>query len=360
MEEIGLEEIENIALGAAVIGSGGGGDPYIGKLMALQAVERYGNVKVLRKDEVQKDDFIIPAAMMGAPLVLTEKIPRGDEAVNAFKMLEEYFGKKVTATISIEAGGVNSTIPIALAATLRLPIIDADGMGRAFPEIQMVTPTIYGVSATPMAMTDEKGNTVLLTTIDNKWTERLSRAVTIQMGGSAIIALYAMGGEKFKEATIEGSLSYAEKVGRGIREAKKRGEDPVEEVLRITSGHEIFKGKITDVNRKVAGGFVRGTAKFEGIEEWGGKELELIFQNENLAAKVEDSVAVSVPDLIATLDIETGEPITAESLSYGHRCVVVGIPCDEKWRTKEGLELVGPDVFGYDFDYKPLERSGRS
>lgn len=358
MEEIGVEEIENIALGAAVLGSGGGGDPYIGKLMALQAIERYGSVKVIRKDEVKDDDFIIPSAMMGAPLVLTEKIPRGDEAVNAFKMLEEYFGKEVTATISIEAGGVNSTIPIALAATLRLPIVDADGMGRAFPEIQMVTPTIYGVSATPMAMTDEKGNTVLLTTIDNKWTERLSRAVTVQMGGSAIIALYAMEGKKFKEATIEGSLSYAERIGRSIREAKERGGDPVQEVLRVTSGRELFKGKITDVDRKITGGFVRGRAKFEGVEEWGDKELELIFQNENLAAEVEDSVVASVPDLVATLDAETGEPITTESLGYGHRCVVIGIPCDEKWRTKEGLDLVGPAVFGYDFDYEPLERAG--
>lgn len=358
MEEIGSEEIENIALGAAVLGSGGGGDPYIGKLMALQAVEKKGKVEVLRKDEVGEEDFIIPSAMMGTPLVLTEKIPKGDEAVNAFRMLEEYFGREVTATISIEAGGVNSSIPIALAATLRLPIVDADGMGRAFPEIQMVTPTLYGVSATPMAMTDEKGNSSLLITIDNKWTERLSRAVTIQMGGSAIIALYAMDGNKFKEATIEGSLSYAERIGRSIRGAKEKGEDPVQEVLRVTSGTEIFKGKITDVERNVSEGFVRGRAKFEGIEDWGSKEMELIFQNENLAAKSGDSIAASVPDLIATLDIETGEPITTESLRYGRRCVIVGIPCDEKWRTKEGLDLVGPSVFGYDFVYEPIEKTG--
>ena len=39
----------------------------------------------------------------------------------------------------IEAGGVNSLLPLALAARLGLPVIDADGMGRAFPELQMVT-----------------------------------------------------------------------------------------------------------------------------------------------------------------------------------------------------------------------------
>ena len=61
----------------------------------------------------------------------------------------------------MEAGGVNSMLPIAAAARLGLPLVDCDGMGRAFPELQMVTFTIGGVSATPMALTDEKGNSVI-------------------------------------------------------------------------------------------------------------------------------------------------------------------------------------------------------
>ena len=32
------ENLEDIALGAAVLGTGGGGDPYIGKLLAQEAV----------------------------------------------------------------------------------------------------------------------------------------------------------------------------------------------------------------------------------------------------------------------------------------------------------------------------------
>ena len=31
---IDVQEVEDIALGAAVLGTGGGGDPYIGRLMA--------------------------------------------------------------------------------------------------------------------------------------------------------------------------------------------------------------------------------------------------------------------------------------------------------------------------------------
>ena len=47
MRKIGIPEIEDIALGAALLGAGGGGDPYIGKLMAIGAVKECGPVDLL-------------------------------------------------------------------------------------------------------------------------------------------------------------------------------------------------------------------------------------------------------------------------------------------------------------------------
>ena len=47
--------------------------------------------------------------------------------------------------------------------------------------------------------------------------------------------------------------------------------------------------------------------------------------------------------------------MTTEELRYGYRVTVIGAPCDPRWRTSQGLELVGPRYFGYDFDYVPLE-----
>jgi DUF917 family protein len=176
------DALEEIALGATVLGTGGGGDPTLGKLMAQQAVARHGPVQLLPLDEVPDDGWIIPTAMMGAPTVLVEKIPSGTEVLDAYRMLERRLQCKAVATVSAEAGGVNSMIPMVVAASLGVPLVDADGMGRAFPEIQMVVPTLHGVSATPMAIADEKGNQVLLETPDNFWTERLARTVTIQMG----------------------------------------------------------------------------------------------------------------------------------------------------------------------------------
>ena len=73
MRKIGIQEIEDIALGAALLGAGGGGDPYIGKLTAIGAVKECGEVELIGIDEVPDGAFIMPAASMGAPTILAEK-----------------------------------------------------------------------------------------------------------------------------------------------------------------------------------------------------------------------------------------------------------------------------------------------
>lgn len=356
MRYIGKEEIENIAIGAALLGTGGGGDPYIGKLMALQAIEEYGPIQLLSVDEVPDDALIVPSAMMGAPTVMVEKVPSGEEALTSFNTIKEYLGKEVFATMPIEAGGVNSLLPLALAARLGLPVVDADGMGRAFPELQMVTFYLDGVEATPMVLSDEKGNDLLLNTVNSVWAERIARVATIEMGGSVQLAIYPMDGKTVKQSAIHHSLTFEEQIGRTIREAKKNNDNPIQEVLKLTNGYKLFNGKVTDINRKTQEGFAKGMATIEGLAEFKGEECFLHFQNEHLLARTNDEVLCVTPDLIAVLDTETGMPITTEGLRYGARCVVIGMPSDAKWRTDKGIAVAGPRYFGYDVDFTPIEQ----
>ncbi|HEX6989167.1 MAG TPA: DUF917 domain-containing protein [Bacillota bacterium] len=353
--KIGTIEIEDIALGAAVLGTGGGGDPYIGKLMAAEAIDRFGPVDLIDLDDLADDDLVICSAMMGAPTVMVEKIPAGEEFVRAFEAIEARLGRKARAVMSAEAGGLNSTTPFITAAAMRRPLVDADGMGRAFPELQMVTLTLYGLSATPMSMADEKGNVVVLDCVDNLWTERLARTATVEMGCTAMIALYAATGAQLREAACRNTISLAQRVGAAIRTARAQQRDAVTAVLDVTGGFRLFKGKIVDVGRRTERGFARGHARLEGLGEHAGRTLEIEFQNEHLVARTDDRVLCSVPDLICLVDAESGEPITTEAMRYGFRVEVLGIPCDPRWRTAAGLELVGPGYFGYDFEYVPVE-----
>lgn len=350
MRRLAEDQLDDLAVGAAILGSGGGGNPHIGKLLAKEAIRRHGTVELVSVDELADDAFGAFSAMMGAPTVMVEKIPRGDELVRAFRALEERLGRSITHVVAAEVGGINSTLPIAAAAFLRLPLVDADGMGRAFPEVQMCTPTIYGIPATPMALADEKGNTAVIGTVDNHWTERISRSITIDFGCTALIALYPMTGLQMRETLIAGTLGLAEELGGLVRSGL--GIDGVLERLR---GHRLFTGKVVDVERRTVGGFARGEARIEGADEHAGSMLAIRFQNEHLVAASDGEILATAPDLILVLDAETGEPITTEELRYGFRVAVAAAPCDARWRSEAGLALVGPRYFGYDVDYVPIE-----
>lgn len=356
MRKIGVKEIEDIALGAALLGAGGGGDPYVGKLIAIGAVQECGPVTLLEPEEVPDDALVVPIAMMGAPTVLCEKAIGGSEYKTLYDTVSTFFGKPIHAVMPIEAGGVNSMLPIAAAARLGLPMVNCDGMGRAFPELQMVTFTIGGASATPMALVDEKGNSCIFRTITNKWTEDLARAVTMACGGSVSVSLFAMEGKFMKEYGVKGIVTRSEMLGSAIRRVKESTEKtPEEAFLSITEGICLFKGKIGDVLREVRGGFNFGRVILGGIGDYKGQTAYVEFQNENLAAVVNGRIAATVPDLICLVDTETFTPVPTDALKYGKRVMVVGLKCFPLWRTDAGLELVGPRYFGVDTDYIPLE-----
>lgn len=353
---IDVQNVDDIALGAAVLGTGGGGDPYIGKLMANEAIRRHGPVELVSIDEVDDDDMTVAIAMMGAPTVMVEKMPGGSECIDAFRAVESYLGKPIKYIYSIEAGGINSTIPITLAAQLRMPLLDLDGMGRAFPEIQMVTQNLFGITATPFTIADEKGNSAVLSTIDNRWMETFARSIAVNMGATAHIACYAATGKQQKEAAVHGTMSLAEKIGRTIQDARAEHRNVTQAIQEVTGGFVIFHGKLTDIQRRTVAGFARGDATLEGIGQDAGSQMRIQFQNENLMAERDGQIVASVPDLITMVEEETGEPITTEGLRYGFRVNVLVMPAHPHWRTDKGLAVVGPRYFGYDIDYVPVEQ----
>lgn len=361
MRLVDAEDMEDLAVGAAVLGTGGGGDPHVGKLMAQQAIEEHGPVTMVDPGEIPEDALVIPTAMMGAPTVVLEKIPEGKEAIRSLHRLAEEFEQEVYATMPIECGGMNSTIPFTVAAREDLPLVDADGMGRAFPELHHETFNIYGVSGTPAVISDEKGNKSLFETSDNQSLETFARAVTIEMGGDSFLCDYPMTGQQVQETAIPNTIDLGLRIGSAIRNPTSAS-SPLAAVKDVTENSiygraiELFSGKITDVERRTEGGFAVGQVTFDGINDYTGDELVVDFQNENLIARLNGEVIATVPDLITVLERETGHPVTTEGLRYGYRVTIIGIPTPEIMRSTAALEVWGPEYFGYDTEYIELER----
>lgn len=349
------DALESIAIGAGILGTGGGGNPYLGKLRVRTLMEAGRSVQVVSADELADDAVVIAVGGIGAPTVGVERLPRGMEPVEAVRKLEAYTGVTADAVVSVEVGGSNSIVPMIVAAYTGLPVVDADGMGRAFPEVQMTTYHIYGVHCTPAVLCDAHGQMAIFDGIsDPRTLERMARVVTIEMGCRGDLATPVMRARELARTGVLGTLSLSRQVGDAVRAARSAHTDPAAAVLSVTGGREIFRGKITGVERRTTRGFARGRVTLAGLDQHQAQELTIDFQNENLIAWQDGRPVVTVPDLICILDMETGEPITTELLRYGYRVTVLGIPCDPKMATPQALRYVSPRSFGYEIDYKPL------
>ncbi|HET6449092.1 MAG TPA: DUF917 domain-containing protein [Conexibacter sp.] len=350
------EELRDISRGSAVLAAGGGGDPYLGTLAAINAVEQYGPPRLIDPDEVPDDATVACPAVAGAPLPFIEKLTLGRELEVAYEALNRRVGHSPFALMSAEAGGVNMMIPLLMAARLGLPVVDADCMGRAFPEAPLTTLTLHDIGICPVAIADEHGNVVMVEAIDNYWADPLCRAAYVEMGASVGVCATPITGAQVREAGVLRSVTRAREIGRAIRVAAERKEDPVSQLLEVTGGFELFRGKIVDVERRTERGWTVGQVVVEGFGADAGPRLTIEFRNENLVARRESGeVLATVPDIITVIDADTGQAITTERLRYGFRVIVFGMPADEQWRTPQGAELAGPRHFGIDLDFVPIE-----
>jgi len=346
------DALRALSRGSAVLGAGGGGDAYVTLLQALQATEDFGPVPLVDLDELPDDALIMPCAGIGATTVILEKFENGDEGTRLRNHLEFVTGRQVAALMAIEIGGGNALLPITWAARIGLPVVDADGIGRAFPEIPQVTMHLAGISASPAVMTDERGNLVLFRTISGDWMERLQRVAAVEFGGAASTAGFSLTAAQARSATVRGSVSKAIGIGEALASAAS---SPVAALIAKMNAFQLISGKVLDVERHTTSGFVRGSVVIEGLGEDAGRLIRLELQNENLVALDRGRVLASVPDLITVLDSETADAISTEVLRYGQRVTAIAFACDPVWRTERGIAVAGPRAFGYDFDYLPVE-----
>ncbi|MCP5032480.1 MAG: DUF917 domain-containing protein [Actinomycetia bacterium] len=355
MDTLTAEDIEALCLGATLLGTGGGGDPYIAKLVAHQALEEYGPVDVVNAEDLPPDALVLTTAAIGAPTVILEKIPAGTEFVAGVKALASYLGKEPAAIMPIEVGGLNTLLPIATAAEMGLPIVNADSMRRAFPQIEMTVFTLAGVPAGPLSVADEKGNQCVFETTTNQIAETLARTAVIQLGLANSISCYPMTAAQVAEHAIQGSITYCIEVGRQLQAVKDGEEGAWEHFLNESGSVEFFTGKVVDLDRRTTDGFARSTVILEDLHG-SDATMRIEVQNENLIAFLDGEPVITTPNLICLLDHESHDPITTEALAYGNRAVVIGMPCAPEWHRDGMLDLVGPAAFGYEIDYVELPR----
>jgi DUF917 family protein len=344
--QLDAANLPRLALGASLLASGGGGDPALALLMALQAVEQFGPVALVEVGDLRDDMLVLPCGMLGAPTIAEERVWNGDEGRTLCDAVAGVRGQRVDALMPFGIGGANGLLPVLWAARAGLALLDADGMGRAFPQLHQQTMSLAGIPPSPVILTDGRGNAVRLDPADGAWAEQLARGALAGLGGVCAAALYCMTGEQARRATIAGTISRALALGEAMQT------DDVHERLSAVRAalraSILIEGRLQDIERRSGPGFARGAATVIGSGEDAGRRVRLEFQCELLVALEDGAACATVPDLISVLTADTCAPIGVEHLHRGQQVRVLTWRAPHSWQSREAIAIVGPAAFGYE------------
>jgi DUF917 family protein len=353
--ELDLDDIEALAVGAWILGTGGGGSSYIGLLNMRELYREGRRVRLMPPEALADEDWVAVVSNMGAPLVGQERLADSRTIARAVRLMEEHIGVAFRAVMAIEIGGGNGVQPLMAAAQLDIPVVDADTMGRAYPEAQMTSVAVGDLCPYPLTSVDPRGIESIVEKVPTwKWMERVSRKICVEYGSIASTCKAPRTGREVKDWAIPHTTSKAIAIGRAVREAQARHLDPIDAILAVEPGKVLFRGKVVDVERRTTEGFLRGKAAVGGLDQDRGSRVALDFQNEWIIAWRDGEPIAMSPDLICVLDSVSGENVGTETIRYGQRVTLVALPPPEVFATPKGLQHVGPRAFGYDIDYCPV------
>lgn len=353
--ELSIDDIESLAVGAWVLGTGGGGNPYL-PLLNMRALYKEGHrVELMDSADLADDDWVGTVANMGAPLVGQERLTDSLTLARAVTRMEAHLGRKFRALMSMEIGGANGVRPFMAAAHLKCPVVDSDTMGRAYPEAQMTSVAVGGLTPYPLTAVDVRGFESIVHRVPTwKWTERVARKICVEYGSVAATCQPPRTGAEIKQWGIHGTTTKAINIGAAVRAAQRRHDDPVAAILSVEPGKLLFKGKVLDVARRVTEGYLRGVVRFDGLDEYRGTSAHINFQNEWIVAYRDEKPLAMTPDLICVLDTVSGEAVGSETVRYGQRVTIIALPPPDVFLTPKGLDHVGPRAFGYDLDFRSV------
>ncbi len=354
------QDLADVITGAAFLAGGGGGAPAHGfKLLdELKSLSR-AQVTLLDLDEMRDDEWAAMVAIIGSPRAMldTKSFP---EAVTAFKAMQEEAGRagrKVTYLMSGELGGSNTMVPLYVAAVEGVPFVDADGNGRAVPELATGLHPVGGIPESPMTMAARNGDTVVIhlkNQLDHQSAENIARHICMAYGMMAAFSTWTVNREMIVDKLVPNAISRCMTVGRAFREVT--GIDGLVEALERDAGAKLlFTGKISRIQLRTEGGFDFGTTHLVGTGAWAGRSMSIDFKNENMLLRGQGGkVVATVPDLITTVNLDTMSPLTNADTAEGQTVAVLGAKAPVNWfKSSAGFDCFRPILgkLGYDGGY---------
>ena len=362
------DELESMLIGVGILGTGGGGDPDLfGKPLIEWDLSKGREYRIIDPAKIDDDAFVVSGGYAGSVTVYRsigdtlKKWEERYELLEALKIMESLFNKKVDYVVPFELGGVNTPVILSLAARAGIVTVDGDGLGRAAPETQMSSFLGHGISLTPMPFVDKEGNVLIVKhAVKSTYPDEIMRFALDLNGKMGANNHYPMTGKQLKESVVPNTISLSIKVGDAVRNAIETGSDVVDAFIEVSKGIELFRGTVKEMKGEDVRAHYLAKATIEGTGEYAGKTMEIIFKNEAMMARIDGQIVTVFPDLICMIDPKTGKGIMTVNIKPGMEMAVVGVPAHERLReclkTEVGREAFSPARFGFpEVKYEPIE-----
>lgn len=362
MRILQLQEAEDILYGACIYGTGGGGSLSDGLDIIRNIYSNGKMIRLIALEDVEDDWLVASPYYVGSVAAPSEEVVeklRGLKTVEenvstiATRMLQKNLREKIRGICATELGG-NTAWAMEVAASLDIPLIDADPAGRAVPDLAHTTFNLFDVSIAPFALANSFGDSLVVETVANhNRAEDIARTFATISGNYSGICDHPVKGKKFRTSVIKGTISKAEAVGRAMRKANNNEENPIEEIINAGEGKLLYEGIVREASWKDVEGFIEGSIVIKSDTET--DTMSVWFRNENMIARIADKIVSIIPELIVILDRRTGKPILNPCCKEGMEVAVLSFPAPPLWESEEGLSLFGPEYIGMEKkDYRNL------
>jgi uncharacterized protein len=278
-----------------------------------------GTVEIVSIDELADEDAIIVATGVGAPGGTGHSVTP-DDSIESARMLIGRLGRQPAGVIPGHAPGLNAWLQ---AAVLGMPVIDAAANGRGHPTVKMGG---MGLASRPdMKITQagcgNKGDDRVSVIVEGNLikTSNIMHGVAAQAGGLIYATRGPLTAAYVRQYGAPGAITFQIELGEAMLAAGRDGERAAKAAAGFMRGRVLATGKVIENTVGYGGGFDAGYVKVGGSEG----DVVLHSYNEYMAADLDGRRIATFPDMIGTLDPQTGEPVSITDLAAGSEAVVV-------------------------------------
>lgn len=307
----------NAIYGGCILGGGGGGLLHEGLSKNEQVFPKHAPV-LATLDEFDADALVPCVALVGAPSAKDMHLSTTQMIETVTRLGNEF---RISAIMTNENGAATTTNGWLQAAAAGLPVLDSPANGRAHPTGSMGALNLSEVPGylSHQAYAGGKGARQISGMVSSSLdlASNAVRSASIQAGGLVAVCRNPVTIDYLSRHAAQGGISKAIELGR-VYNSYPAGASRIDAAVGFLDGSVLSTGIVSDFRMVESGGFDVGVVSIG--------DLELTIWNEYMTAEISGQRVGTFPDLIMTMDADTGEPVVSAEIREGRNITTILVP----------------------------------